>query len=100
MRLWLAVLAVTVGNWVLKASGPLAMGDRRLPDLASRITGLTAPVLLAGLIVTELGSRGWGDVDWTQVAGVGTAGLTRLARTPMLLAVVLGIGATALLRWQ
>lgn len=98
MRLWLSVVAVTVVNWAMKASGPLALGERQLPHIAVKITSLTAPVLLAGLIVTELGGRGWNDLDWTQLAGVAVAGLARVLKAPLLLAVACGIATTATLR--
>ena len=98
MRLWLSVLAVTVATWAMKAGGPLALGDRQLPPTAIKVTTLMAPVLLAGLIVVDLGGTGWNDLDWEQVLGVGVAGLARTVKAPMLLAVVCGITATALLR--
>jgi branched-subunit amino acid transport protein len=97
-ELWLSVLAVTAATWALKASGPLALGDRQLPRTAIKITTLMAPVLLAGLIVVDLGGAGWKDLDWAQVLGVSAAGLARTLKAPMLLAVVCGIAATALLR--
>lgn len=98
MRLWLSVTAVTLANAVLKAGGPLMFGQRPLPDLAARIAALTAPVLLAGLIVTALGGTGWGQLDLAQILGVGVAGAARVARAPMLLALLCGVAATALLR--
>lgn len=100
MRTLLSVLVVSLANSVLKASGPLALGQRPLPAAAVKVTGLTAPVLLAGLIITDLGGRGWDQLEWTQLAGVGVAGVARLARTPMLLALGFGIAVTAVLRWQ
>jgi hypothetical protein len=81
-ELWLSVLVVTAATWALKASGPLALGDRQLPRTAIKITTLMAPVLLAGLIVVDLGGAGWKDFDWEQTLGVGTAGLTRTSRHP------------------
>lgn len=98
MRVWLSVLAVTVISWLMKASAPLVIGKRRLPPAAIRVTALTAPVLLAGLIVTELGGEHWQELDWTKVVGVGAAGGLCLARVPMLLAVAGGIVVTALVR--
>jgi branched-subunit amino acid transport protein len=92
MRLWLAALAVTVVNWLMKAGGPLLMGERRLPPAAIRIVGLIAPVLLAGLIVTELGGK---RLDWTQLVGVGVAGILSVLRVRLLLAVAAGIALTA-----
>ena len=98
MMLWLSALAVTAANWVMKASGPLALGERRLPRRAVEVVSLMASALLAGLIITNLGGAGWNDLNWQQVAGVGAAGLARALKAPMLLAVGCGIAATALLR--
>jgi branched-subunit amino acid transport protein len=98
VKLWLSVLTVTVANWALKASGPLALGDRQLPPTVVKVTSLMAPVLLAALIVIDLGGPMWGHLNWQQVVGVGVAGLARALKAPMLLAVVCGIGTTALLR--
>ena len=98
MRLWLSTLVVTVATWAMKASGPVALGDRPLSAKARAVVALMAPVLLSALIVVELGGESWDHVDAGQLAGVGVAGLARLCRVPMLLAVICGIAATALLR--
>ncbi len=82
----------------MKASGPLALGERRLPSRAVTVISLMASALLAGLIITNLGGAGWSDLNWQQVLGVGTPGLARTLKAPMLLAVGCGIAATALLR--
>lgn len=99
MRVWLSILAVTLANWLLKAAGPLVLGDRALPAVARRVVALMAPVLLAGLIVVELAGPDWEHVDRAQVAGVGVAGLAWAARAPMLVAVLAGALAAAGLRW-
>ncbi|GAA1534276.1 AzlD domain-containing protein [Kribbella lupini] len=95
IRIWLSVVAVTVLSWLMKASAPLIIAQRKLPRSVIRMTALTAPVLLAGLIVTELGGK---QLDWTQLAGVGTSGVLALAKVPMLVAVAGGIVATAAIR--
>jgi branched-subunit amino acid transport protein len=95
MRVWLSVLAVTVLSWLLKASAPLVVAHHKLPATVIRMTALTAPVLLAGLIVTELGGK---EIDWTQLAGVGVAGSLAVFKVPMLIAVAGGIVTTALVR--
>ena len=99
MMLWLPVLAVTAANWAMKAGGPLALGDRRLPPRAVNVISLMASALLAGLIVINLGGSGWGGLNGPQVLGVGTAGLARALKAPMLLAVGCGMAAAALLRY-
>jgi len=98
MRLWLSVAAVIVANGLMKAIGPLVVGDRPLPATMRRVVALMAPVLLAGLIVVELGGEGWADLDYRRVAGVAVAGVAFALRAPMLLAVLLAILSTALLR--
>lgn len=97
-KIWLGVIAVTIANAVIKASGPLALGRRRLPPVAVKITTLLAPVLLAALVVTDLGGPGWRSLDATQVAGVAVAAAGGLARIPMLVALACGIVVTAGLR--
>jgi branched-subunit amino acid transport protein len=96
--LWVSVLAVIVATWVMKAAGPVAVGDRQLPPRTVNVTRLMAPVLLAGLIVVDLGGAQWSDLDWRRVAGVAVTGLARTVKAPMLLAVMCGIATTALLR--
>jgi branched-subunit amino acid transport protein len=98
MRLWLCVFLVAMATWTMKASGPLALGDRRLPTAVVRVTAMLAPALLAGLIIVDLGGAKWNGLDGQQVLGVGVAGVARMLKAPMLLAIVCGIGATALLR--
>jgi uncharacterized membrane protein len=98
MMLWLSVLAVSGANWAMKAGGPLALGERRLPARAAQAISLMAAALLAGLIIVNLGGAGWSDVNGQQVLGVGAAGLARALRAPMLLAVGCGMAVTALLR--
>lgn len=95
MRLWLSILAVSAANALLKASGPMVLGDRRLPPGARRVVALMAPVLLAGLITVELAGPEWDHLDGPQVLGVAVAGLAFLARTPMLVAVLVGAAAAA-----
>ena len=72
--------------------------DRVAPAAAVKVSTFMAPVLLAGLTVADIGGAGWSDLDWKQVAGVGAAGIARTLKAPLLLAVVVGIVATALLR--
>ena len=98
MRLWLSILAVTVATWLMKASGPLALGNRQLPAVARSVVGLMAPVLLAALIVVELGGTRWTGLNVEQISGVAVAGAARLLKLPMLVAVVIGAATAAGLR--
>ena len=98
MKLWLSMAAIALATIAMKAIGPLTLGGRRLPGTARSVVALLAPVLLAGLIVVELGGAGWKDVDAPQVAGVAAAGVAYVVKVPILLAVVIGAVVAALLR--
>lgn len=98
MRIWITVALVAAAMGVIKASGPLLLGERRLPPVAVRITALAAPVLLAALIVGDLAGENWHELEWTSVVGVAVAGVASLLRAPILLAVLLGSVTAALLR--
>ena len=95
MRLWGSIIAVTLANWLLKAGGPLVLGDRRLSSVARRVVALMAPVLLAGLIVVDLAGPDWRDLNGPQVLGVAVAGAAWGLRAPMLVAVLIGAAAAA-----
>jgi branched-subunit amino acid transport protein len=94
-----AVVAVSIVTFALRAAGPAVLGDRRLPRPFARIIELMAPVLLVALLVTELGGAGWRSVDWTLLVGVGAAGIAKACRAPMIVAAIAGIAVTALLRF-
>lgn len=98
MTLWIVIVAVAALSFAIKAAGPALLGERQLPAWARRITALLASALLAGLIVVHLRDSGWSAVTATVVGGLAVTAGARLLKAPMLLAVLAGVVATALLR--
>jgi hypothetical protein len=98
MTLWSTIAAVAVLSFAVKAAGPALLGERQLPEWARRITALLASALLAGLIVVHLREGGWSAVIATVVGGLAVTAGARLLKAPMVLAVLAGVAATALLR--
>jgi branched-subunit amino acid transport protein len=97
-RVWLAVVLVGAATIVLKAAGPVLLGGRELPPRVRALVGLLAPALLAALVVTQtLGADRRVVVD-ARLAGVTAAALALWVRAPVLVAVVLAAGVTALVR--
>lgn len=82
----------------MKAAGPLVLGGRELPGRMRDVIALLAPVLLAALLVTELGGPRWSALSWTQLVGVGAVGVARVLKAPILVAVAAGVVVIALLR--
>ncbi|WP_328472070.1 AzlD domain-containing protein [Actinoplanes sp. NBC_00393] len=98
MTLWIAILAVAAGSFLVKATGPALLGDRELPRWSVGVIALLAPALLAGLVVVEVLGRRWAEVDWTVPAALAAVVGARLLRVPLLLAVLIGVLTAAALR--
>ena len=97
-RIWSCIAAMAVISFGIKAAGPALLGARPLPERVRDVIALLAPVLLFALVTTELLGSHWSAVDARVVIGVATAAASRLCRAPTLLAVLLGVATTALLR--
>jgi len=50
---WLVVLVVGAATVALKATGPVLLGNRELPEPVARVVALLGPVLLSALVVTQ-----------------------------------------------
>lgn len=99
MSTQVAVIAgCTIATFVIKASGPVALGGRELPLLAQRVLALLAPALLAALLVVSV----LADRDrWAvgeETAGVTFAGLLFWRTGSVVGCVVSAAVVTALLR--
>jgi branched-subunit amino acid transport protein len=98
MRLWVAIIAVAVVSLTIKAAGPAVLGERQLPTWTQDVIALLAPALLAALVVVDVAGPRWTHLNWPILGGLATVTGMRLLKAPMLLAVLVGVVATALLR--
>jgi uncharacterized membrane protein len=96
---WLTIAALAVTTAMIRASGPLAIGERRIPERFTGVIDLLGPALLTALIVTEtLGGDRSIEAN-ASFAGVFAAGLVLLRhRSALLTAIVIAALVTALLR--
>ena len=93
---WTVVILVVVTTALIRASGPVLLGGRELPQRATGVVALLAPALLAALVMTET-FRGEGSsltLD-ERAIGVAGAGAVMLLRGPLLLALPVAMGLTA-----
>ena len=95
---WLVVLVVGVATVALKATGPVLLGDRELPEPVARVAALLAPVLLSALVVTQTVGGDNELVLDARLAGVGAGAVAIAARAPLPAVVVVAALATALTR--
>jgi branched-subunit amino acid transport protein len=91
---WALVAWLIATTAVIRASGPIALGGRELPERATGVIALLAPALLAALVVTETfrGESSELTVD-ARALGVAGAAVVLALRGGILLA---GVAAMAL----
>jgi len=95
---WTAVLLVGAGTIALKASGPVLLGGRAVPDTFARVLDMLAPAVLAALVVTQLVAGDRELVLDERLGGIAAAGVAIALRAPILVTVVVAAVVTALLR--
>jgi uncharacterized membrane protein len=95
---WLVVAVVGAGTVVLKAAGPVLLGDRPLPPRARAVVALLAPALLAALVATATLESGQELVADARLIGLGAAVIALALRAPVLLVVVVAAAAAAIAR--
>ena len=95
---WLVVLAVGIGTIAIKASGPVLLGGRPLPDRVQGVVALLAPALLAALVATNTFGEGQRLVLDARVIGVAVAAIALALRAPILVVVILAAASAAVAR--
>jgi branched-subunit amino acid transport protein len=94
----MVVLAVGLGTIAIKASGPVLLGGRPLPDRVQGVVALLAPALLAALVATNTFGDGQRLVVDARLTGVAMAAVAIVLRAPILVVVVAAAAAAAIAR--
>ena len=96
--LWMVIVAVALATATIKATGPVLIGGRRLPERATAVVSMLAPAMLAGLIITQM----LGDEDRLvldeRLLGAGVAVIALMLRAHVLVAVFLAAVTVAIAR--
>ena len=96
--MWAAVLAGSVGCYVLKLVG-VSVPQRVLADARVRRIGALLPVaLLSALVATQTFTTGHDLTVDARAAGLAVAAVAVLVRAPFLVVVAAAAAATALVR--
>jgi branched-subunit amino acid transport protein len=97
---WTTILVLAALTASIRASGPVLLGGRDLPELVMRAIALLAPALLAALIVVGTFTDADGDLELdARAAGLAAAGLILLrSRRHMLLACAAAAATAAVVR--
>jgi branched-subunit amino acid transport protein len=95
---WVVVIVTGVGTLALKATGPVLLGGRPLPDRVSGVVTLVGPALLAALVAIGTFADGQRLVLDARVLGVGAAAVAIRFHAPVLLVVIIAAAVTATAR--
>ncbi|WP_028650915.1 AzlD domain-containing protein [Nocardioides halotolerans] len=96
--IWWAILGLAVTTALVKAAGPVVFGGRQAHPAFLRVVAMMAPALLAALVVTSLLSDGHRLTVGADTVGVAVAGVLLWRGRSLVLAVVVAVAITALLR--
>jgi branched-subunit amino acid transport protein len=97
---WVTIVVLAVATALIRASGPVLLGGRQLPERLQGAVALLAPALLAALVVVEtVGAPEGGSLEPdARIAGVAAAGAVIVAGGSMLPVVAAAALVTALVR--
>jgi hypothetical protein len=96
---WVTIAGLTVGGFLIKASGPLLLGGRTPSERALGVIVLVAPAVLTSLVVYQtFGGHPTGLTIDARVAGLAAAGVAIAARLPIIAIIVVAAVVTALTR--
>jgi branched chain amino acid efflux pump len=95
---WIAIAALTVICFAIKAAGPVALGGRDLPRWAERLIALVPSALLPALVVVETFAHGKEFVIDARAAGLAAAMVVLALRGSMLVVLLVAAVVTAGLR--
>ena len=95
---WGLVLGLAAGAYMFKVLGLVVVGDRSLPAVVQRCLDLIPAALIAALIAKDTFSVGQHLQVDARLAGVAAAIVAAWRRAPVIVAIVIGAGVTALIR--
>jgi branched-subunit amino acid transport protein len=98
MTVWWTIIGLTVTTVVIKAAGPVVFGGREPHPAFLRVVAMMAPALLAALVVTAALANGQRLGVGADTAGVLVGGVLLWRGRSVVLAVVVAVVVTAVLR--
>ena len=96
---WLTIAGLALGTILIKAVGPLVLGERELPERGVAVITLVAPALLAALVAYEtFSAEGPALTVDARLAGLVAAAGGLALKLPLVVVVALAATTAALVR--
>ena len=98
MNVWVLIVGCVAATVTIKAAGPVLLGGRELPPVMLRVIAYLAPALLSALVVIAAFADGRELHVGAETVGMLAGGLLLSRGKPLVLAVLVAMVVTALLR--
>ena len=95
---WVALTALAIGSYALKAVGLVAFGDRHPPPRVEELLGLLPAALFGALIVVSTFAADRSLVIDARAAGLAAAAVAVWRRCGIVVVVLVAAGTTAAVR--
>jgi branched-subunit amino acid transport protein len=95
---WLVVAICGLATVLIKATGPVLLGGRELPERLLAAVGLLAPSVLAALVVTQVFADDQDLVVDSRLVGLAAGAAAVVVRAPLIVTVLVAASTTALVR--
>ena len=95
---WTLVFVLAAGAYAFKVTGLVILGGRTLPPVVDRCLALIPAAVITALVMKDTFSTGRELVLDARAIGIAVAVVAAWRRVPLIVVIVLGAAATALVR--
>jgi len=95
---WTLIILLALGAYAFKVTGLIILGGRSLPPVFERCLGLIPAAIITALVMKDTFTVGQDLTLDARALGIAVAVIAAWRRAPLIVVIVLGAAATALVR--
>ena len=95
---WTLIILLALGAYAFKVTGLIILGGRSLPPVFERCLGLIPAAIITALVMKDTFTVGQDLTLDARALGIAVAVIASWKRAPLIVVIVLGAAATALVR--
>jgi len=95
---WTLIILLAIGAYAFKVTGLIILGGRSLPPVFERCLGLIPAAIITALVMKDTFTVGQDLTLDARALGIAVAVIAAWKRAPLIVVIVLGAAATALVR--
>ncbi len=95
---WTLIILLALGAYAFKVTGLIILGGRSLPPVFERCLGLIPAAIITALVMKDTFTVGQDLTLDARALGIAVAVIAAWKRAPLIVVIVLGAAATAIVR--